>query len=1422
MGDGTCQNGVFNAEIGLNTDACGYDGGDCCIASCDDSLTISTGTCANRTTWRCEDPEHQIITPPPTPAPCTDLDGSAADQYDDGCAAYMSYPRWCGNYDDGDFSSEEMCCGCGGGSDTPSPTSAETPYSPSAEPTPPGSPAPTEQCFDLATEGTNDRFDNRDYPCEAYRHDPSWCAGYDDSDFTSSELCCACGGGSLISAAPTPTPCFDQAAGATDPYGDDCSDYAENPSWCGLYDGEEFSSNMMCCGCGGGGSEANCPSSCFGQTCDYYTAYTCVELETTYSCTCDGCLCGAGSPSPTVSLAPTITCINTDGTTTDEYGNGCAGYQANPDWCEYYDDFDFTSSLMCCVCGGGADATPSAAPTTLTPGPTACHDLDGDATDPYGGGCVSYTEPAWCESYDDVDFSSGTMCCACGGGSITAVPTISPAPTVQCENLDYGGVHGNYSTVTCANIESFGYTSWCSAYDTFEFTGNDLCCFCGGGSKTGQPSVSPYPTPAPTTDDCFDTTHGATDPYGDNCLAYNPHPSWCGQYEDEDFSSTTMCCVCGAGAKTCVHSERDAVDSLGSGCSFYDTFPASCGSYDSSDFTATLMCCSCGGGILTAQPSASPQPTPAPAACSDLDVVVDLSVLSAVGYDNTAWAGIEDGFCQYFDERPYNCGFDLPGRTGYEQSELCCACGGGAQEGTCAATCNDPPGSTCDSFPEMTCEYRAASGCTDCSSCDCECGNSELVGNGLCEQVALGFPTSSDLNSGECAFDDGDCCPSTCIGQDFEVPVGARIETLSSCGVYGWDCRSPEADEHPAVCEDTDNGATDTNGDSCALYTFEKERCTKTQFIDADFDASVMCCACGGGDVTAEAPNHVDTTQTFRFEAYVQKHRGPQRFYLNTTRVDLNRLYAASYGCPLSEVRTGTSLNDLEQSADLNTDGRVSAPVDTLFNPRALDVGAYAGRVALNPSFIGSIEHSYECTRFLAHTDKDAYGERASTGVLASVLDDFARIRDQDVYAKDFGEETSSADMIQVRGWPSLVDLSYAAPYNAFKFGRRIELILVPSAGPWQETYDSGAYIFFMRVLPFLVGIGVGCTSVFGLWAKRQKDGKREFKGKNKIVIHWMLGHPTHQVMLFEGIASVWVGVMHLLCGHGPGADWLPDPIRTWLLQTRASGMGLYTTLLMAMLYRENVRGMVQMMTPKDVLSHYRVPLVSASVVLIFGLDHWFPADMAFKMHFITSPGSEHLLVGWATFNAAPLVSLLLIVTNVPIVAFFFFQAVRLARGITAVASASGADEGVTKLLRHMTKWLILSGVMLLVSSINWFWKASNLFETDMENKSFFGFYYKGSLPIGGYLMFEGFLVYGRLFTAFCQIVSVAPRDVPKPDMKKILNSSYMGSSQQSSNERTSFAGSTYSVASASEDSRQSGGSIVSKGSADSKVHPGG
>ena len=52
-------------------------------------------------------------------------------------------------------------------------------------------------------------------------------------------------------------------------------------------------------------------------------------------------------------------------------------------------------------------------------------------------------------------------------------------------------------------------------------------------------------------------------------------------------------------------------------------------------------------------------------------------------------------------------------------------------------------------------------------------------------------------------------------------------------------------------CIDTDNGATDAEGDGCMTYTRSPSLCEEyLDYDDSDFISKEMCCTCGGGNKT--------------------------------------------------------------------------------------------------------------------------------------------------------------------------------------------------------------------------------------------------------------------------------------------------------------------------------------------------------------------------------------------------------------------------------------------------------------------------------------------------------------------------------------------------------------------------------------------
>jgi len=120
---------------------------------------------------------------------------------------------------------------------------------------PPAPPPSSPACADQDG-GASDSYGDF---CWEYVGNSNWCGGYDDDDFDSNAMCCACGGGlsgdGVVVPPPPPTPtptCFDNDnGGLITGQGFACSSYFS--SWfCGDYDDEDFSADLMCCICGGG------------------------------------------------------------------------------------------------------------------------------------------------------------------------------------------------------------------------------------------------------------------------------------------------------------------------------------------------------------------------------------------------------------------------------------------------------------------------------------------------------------------------------------------------------------------------------------------------------------------------------------------------------------------------------------------------------------------------------------------------------------------------------------------------------------------------------------------------------------------------------------------------------------------------------------------------------------------------------------------------------------------------------------------------------------------------------------------------------------------------------------------------------------------------------------------------------------------
>ena len=118
-----------------------------------------------------------------------------------------------------------------------------------------------------------------------------------------------------------------------------------------------------------------CPMTCFGWSCDGWSQFgwSCPEMEG-YDCDCKGCECPIDTPSPTVSILPTLHrgcyssgCCDTTNGTVDWRGLTCGAYTSSTRFsvnatCGFFDTGNFSALDMCCLCGGGFQP-PSIAPT---------------------------------------------------------------------------------------------------------------------------------------------------------------------------------------------------------------------------------------------------------------------------------------------------------------------------------------------------------------------------------------------------------------------------------------------------------------------------------------------------------------------------------------------------------------------------------------------------------------------------------------------------------------------------------------------------------------------------------------------------------------------------------------------------------------------------------------------------------------------------------------------------------------------------------------------------------------------------------------------------------------------------------------------------------------------------------------------------
>ena len=405
----------------------------------------------------------------------------ALDRGGDGCSWYAGRPGECGKWDDEDFHAHADCVQC------------------------------ADVTCDPVIEAGKEGRDLGGDDCSWYIGRRDSCGFFDTETFKASDLCCACAGNttdtglnlaqfpgfskaklatllatrpasSLGSAGFTPLNLAQQAKAALlmqecvntdvsasgelrgDRYGDSCAWYAEagRQGYCGDFDTDTFVAGRDCCACGGGTAETcvddpSGPVDAWGDGCAWYEEHTSacgLHDHAGFTAATACCACRPEPVAPDVVSFPPVTFVSNSGG--DRFGDSCAWYEGNEEFCGTYDTDSFTAATDCVECGGGT-----------------CFDGSTTAGDTAGDTCSWYTaNPSSCGAYDDDDFQANVMCCACQNQTASAslnLGAVTPKKPVMNLQLREHGACSNTATATDTAGDGCGwYDSWpgqCGGYD---------------------------------------------------------------------------------------------------------------------------------------------------------------------------------------------------------------------------------------------------------------------------------------------------------------------------------------------------------------------------------------------------------------------------------------------------------------------------------------------------------------------------------------------------------------------------------------------------------------------------------------------------------------------------------------------------------------------------------------------------------------------------------------------------------------------------------------------------------------------------------------------------------------------------------------------------------------------------------------------
>eukprot|EP00939_MAST-03C_sp_MAST-3C-sp1_P005157 g5157.t1 len=396
---------------------------------------------------------------------------------------------------------------------------------------------------------------------------PESCGMYDDGDFTADMLCCACGGGEIITNYfYTDTGGFDdncpvelcdmercrvgeyltECGGASQGFCDRCNNAPENTYYTGN-GGQSNNCPYAACAedCAIGFYRSSCMNAYEGQciSCTnmpigdfYFTSDGGLADNCGYAACANDCgtnnyraNCGGSSPGSCTACSPSSCGAN-------QYLSNCANQYAG----------DCTD---CAACESGYERVNCAGTTSAGECILAsCSTEPTIVSNMASSSCAGTFHSDTCTAFTCATgyAASGTLVCKYGDWVPPGVSSGEGTVYGDCENLDEphftntGDTAGDHCTETDGSWDYDTHSASCGEYDDEDFTAGEMCCACGGGHT---PATTPS-TLGACVDAGWDTTGNAD---GRFCDTYDDEPSLCGFRDDSDFTSGAMCCVCNSG-----------------------------------------------------------------------------------------------------------------------------------------------------------------------------------------------------------------------------------------------------------------------------------------------------------------------------------------------------------------------------------------------------------------------------------------------------------------------------------------------------------------------------------------------------------------------------------------------------------------------------------------------------------------------------------------------------------------------------------------------------------------------------------------------------------------------------------------------------------------------------------------------------------